>query len=215
MDRFIARMQGERDGDLVLCHEFGVAYQADMTPTAAYDDSYFDKCAGYEGSEIAEKINAGRVAFVNKHMGGNRVLDVGIGSGEFIRRRPNTWGTDVNPRALKWLRDNGHQADDFDGFAGYTFWDVIEHVPAPEEYLRHVQLGAYVFTSIPIVYGLRAVRQSKHYRPGEHLYYWTEQGFTNWMRMHGFMLLETSRFEIDAGRESIMSFTFKRFAWPR
>ena len=64
------------------------------------------------------------------------------------------------------------------------------------------------------MYALRAVRASKHYRPGEHLLHFTEEGFVAWMRMHGFQLLECSDFEMQAGRESILSFAFRRFAWP-
>lgn len=215
MDKLIAGYPHEIDGDLALCREHGLAYQRDMTPSAHYDAAYYAKCHSYEGQEIATKINAGRVAMVNARVGGNRVLDVGIGSGEFIKNRPNTFGVDVNPVAIEWLKRNDLWADRFEEFAGYTFWDVIEHVPAPGVYFRRIQLGAFLFTSIPIVYGLGAIRLSKHYRPGEHLYYFTEAGFVRWMEAHGFLLLSASTFEIDAGRESIHSFAFKRYRWPK
>ena len=94
-------------------------------------------------------------------------------------------------------------------------WDVIEHLPEPWFYFRHVQLRSLVFVSIPLFYGLGGIRLSKHYRPNEHLYYFTEDGFVDWMEMHGFMKLEQQRFEIDAGRESVYSFAFRRYKWPR
>lgn len=215
MDRFIAFMPAERDADLMLCRHNGVAYQVDRNQRVEYAVQYWNKCAAYEGEEIAQKINAGRVALVNRHIGANRVLDVGIGSGEFIKNRPNTFGIDVNAVALDWLKTNGLLAKNLGDFAGYTFWDVIEHVPEPEDYFRHVKLHACLFTSLPLFYGLGSIRASKHYRPGEHLYYWTEEGFLDWMDLHGFRLLdETQFFEMEAGRESIYSFAFVRYRWP-
>jgi hypothetical protein len=214
LDRFVAALPGERDGDLVLCRDHGVAYQADRSHVVAYDDEYYAKCRSYEDQAIARQINAGRIALVGRHVGDNRVVDVGIGSGEFIKKRPNTSGRDINPVAIEWLKRNDLWAEHLDEFAGYTFWDVLEHVPAPEVYLREIPLHAFLFTSVPLFYALGGIRLSKHYRPGEHLYYWTDEGFVAWMDRHGFQLLERGSFEIDAGRESIYSFAFRRNRWP-
>jgi hypothetical protein len=206
-------MRSKPDDDLVLCPWDGVAYQADMTPTAAYDETYFAKCASYEGQAIADKINAGRVELVNDFIGMNRCCDIGIGSGEFIKHRGNTWGCDVNPVAIEWLRKIGRLADNLNEFAAFTFWDVLEHIPTPEDYLKRIPLHGFVFTSVPIMATVERVRESKHYRPGEHLYYWEMNGFVDWMAMHGFKCVSHRTFEIDAGRDSIHSFGFKRFKW--
>lgn len=214
MDRFIAAMPAEDDGDLALCREHGVAYQKDMTSTAHYDAAYYAKCMSYEDQEIARKINDGRIALVAKHYGDGKVCDIGIGSGEFIKRRSNTFGYDVNPVAIEWLKRNDLWAQYLSEFGAYTFWDVIEHVQEPELYFRQIQLHGFLFTSIPIYYALGGIRLSKHYRPGEHLYHFTEQGFVGWMDAHGFRLLEMQDFEIQAGRESIYSFAFKRYRCP-
>lgn len=214
MDRFIAGFQGWRDHDLVLCVEHGVAYQPDMSERVPYDEAYFDKCAGYEDQEIALKINAGRIALVDKHSGaGAVVLDVGIGAGEFIKKRAGlTFGFDINPKAVEWLEKEGLFGKPSEGFTDFTFWDVIEHVENPEEYFEHVPVGGYLFTSLPIFPSLYSIRESRHFRPGEHLYYWTETGFVRWMALYGFKLLERDDFETQAGRESILSFAFQRGA---
>jgi len=214
MDRFIAAFPAVADGDLMLCPEHGVAYQRDQTHLVDYGEDYFEKCRGYEGQSIAEKINAGRVALVARHFGPGRVCDVGVGSGEFIKRRPYTFGVDVNPAAIAWLKEAGRWASDLDSFGAFTFWDVLEHVPEPESYLRHAYLHAFVFLSMPIMASLDRIRESRHYRPGEHLYYWTESGLIEWMAWHGFRCLEVANFETEAGRENIRSFAFRRFAWP-
>lgn len=214
MDRFIASLPAQSDGDLMLCHDYGIAYQADRTNLVSYDAAYYDKCAGYEGQAIANKINAGRVAFVAKHYAGT-VVDVGIGSGEFIKTRGNTYGHDVNPAGIEWLKRNDLWVERLSGFGAVTMWDVIEHCEDPQIYLQQIGLHGFLFVSLPIVYGLTAIRASKHYRPGEHLTYWTADGFISWMDRHGFLLLEQSDFEIEAGRESIYSFALKRYRWPQ
>jgi hypothetical protein len=213
MDRFIAAMPSEEDGELNLCLEHGVAYQRDMANLVAYDAEYYDRYTSYEGQEIAQKINAGRVAMVGRHLGRNRVCDVGIGSGEFIKSRENTYGFDVNPVAIEWLKRNDLWLVSFDYFSAFTFWDVIEHCPTPEDYLKQVPLHGWAFFSIPVFDDLRRIRESKHYRPNEHLYYYTRDGFVSWLEAHGLKLMEESDFETLAGRESIRSFAFKRWAW--
>jgi hypothetical protein len=214
MDKFLSALPSEDDRDLALCLGHGAAYQKDQSVIVEYDAAYFNKCAGYEGQEIAEKINAGRVAIVNKHYGNGVALDIGIGSGEFIKRRQFTYGMDVNPAAIRWLLHRGLWADDVESFRAMTMWDVIEHVPTPADYFDRMRLGSYLFTSIPIFKDLRRIRESKHYRPNEHLLYFTELGFINWMKSHGFKLLDVQDFESKAGRDSILSFAFQKWITP-
>lgn len=201
------------DHDLCFNAEYGVAWQADMAVTAQYDAAYYRKCASYDGHEIGDVLNRGRIEFVARHYSG-RMLDVGIGSGEFVRRRPFTWGFDINPEACRWLAEHGKLATDLDCFAALSFWDVLEHLPDMRVYLRHVHLQGFLFASVPIFEDLARVRESRHYRPGEHLTYWTQAGFERWMTQQGFLLLERSDFETRAGRDSIGSFAFRRIAWP-
>lgn len=209
MDRFISQFPAQVDGDLKLCLKDGVAYQADRSHIIQYDETYWNKCAGYEDSEIALKINRGRIGFVECFYRGD-VLDIGIGCGEFIKKRPGTFGYDINPVAVKWLIEQGLFRDDFSSFTAFTMWDVLEHVENPEDYFINFRQGSFLFLSIPIFDDLTRVRESRHYRPGEHLYYFTLMGIKNWMNMHGFQIYGASDFETDAGRDSIHSLAFKK-----
>lgn len=212
MDAFM-RAIAELDGDLVICRDKGFAYQHDMSKSVPYDGDYFDKYVGYEGQEIAKRINAARIGLVNKYAGSRaNVLDVGIGSGEFIKSRPQTRGFDINPKAAAWLKAERLWAESFELFPAVTFWDVIEHIPEPAQYFDRIRGGAFLFTSIPVFADLGRIRESKHYRPNEHYYYWTKQGFIDWLAMHGFKLLEVNDDETKAGRESILSFAFRKLA---
>lgn len=211
MDRIVAMFTGEADGDLTICQQAGIAWQTDMTVRAAYDQGYFNKCLSYEDKDIALAINRGRIDLVDDYVHGGIVLDVGIGSGEFIKKREGlTYGTDVNPVAIAWLKNRGRHVETFEGFTAFTFWDVIEHLPEPDVYFRRMPQGAYLFTSIPVFDDLSRIRESKHYRPGEHLYYFTSGGFIAWMSFHGFVFLEVRDFETVAGRDSILSFAFRK-----
>lgn len=192
----------------MFCYDDGVAYQDGLEVAVAYDAAYFAKCASYDRA-IAQRVNAARCALVARHYQG-RVLDVGAGAGQFVAARPDTFGFDVNPATVAQLERVGLYADNFEAFNAFTFWDVLEHVPAPQDYFDRIGVGAYVFVSIPIVRSLYGLRASKHYRPGEHLYYFTWGGFLCWARTYGFRLLECNADEVAAGREGIQSFAFVR-----
>lgn len=200
----------------MLCDRLGVAYQMDMRSTIppgwnAEGGNYFDHYAALAGNPVSRAIHDARVRLVDTYAGAScPVLDIGIGSGEFIRSRPNTFGYDVNPKAIEWL-EREELLGAISEFQAFTFWDVLEHIDRPDRhYFKYIPDGSLLFTSLPIFGDLRKVRASKHYKPGEHLYYWTEDGFVRWMAEYRFRLLERNEAESAAGRDSIVSFAFKR-----
>jgi hypothetical protein len=209
MDKVIQDYRYIPDKDLNICYDNGVAYQYDMSASVEYDQPYFDKCFSYEDQDIALAINNGRINLVKRHFGLGNVLDIGVGSGEFIKKRPHTFGYDINPAAIAWLKENGKWREDFGDFNAFTFWDVIEHVKNPFDYFSQIIPGSFLFTSLPIFVDLYRIRDSKHYRPNEHYYYWTKNGFIDWMKAYGFRFLEYSDFETRAGRDRIGSFAFR------
>lgn len=236
MDRLIQGFDAERNADLMICESHGVAYQADMAAgRLSYGADYLAKVEAYEGSDIANAVNVGRCALLARRLPlGAKLLDLGAGSGAFLRGAMaagfDAKGFDVIPQAAERLRAAGAYAEDPNGFDAVTLWDTLEHMEDPELCLRGVRKGAFLFASLPVFENLRRIRESKHYRPGEHLYYWTARGFVAWMALYGFRLIERSAHETDAGRENIGAFAFCRdlllckcggemqlecFRWPR
>lgn len=219
MDSFIRGYAATPDGDLMLCIDEGVAYQRDMRAgRVQYDADYMAKVDAYEGTPVARAVNAGRCALLTRHLKpGTWVLDYGAGSGAFVRDAAQAGfcanGFDVMHQAKKRLFEAGMYAEDPSGFDAVTLWDTIEHLEEPGAVLRQVRTGAALFVSIPIFDDLRRIRDSRHYRPGEHLYYWTSEGFVGWMALYGYRLLEQSDHEIIAGRENIGAFAFIRDVW--
>ncbi len=193
----------------------GMAYQADRTQSVQYGEDYFDKYVAMRGTEIANRINDARTALTEKYC--TRLLDIGIGAGEFIERsKLPTLGFDVNAKAVAWLKHQGRFYDPFHAGAlpadvdGVTLWDVLEHMPEPDEFLKLVRSGVYIFVSIPVFEDIKKVKESKHYRPNEHYWYFTAAGFIDFMASRGFEVIERSNAETEAGRDAIGTFVFMR-----
>lgn len=214
MDTLIKRFDNVKDEDLVICAERGVAYQRKMgRGRIQYDRSYFDVYRELEGTPIAAALNAARCAMVARYLtAGAKVWDVGIGSGAFIGAAKaagfELTGFDICPDAVGWLKEVNLYEEDPSKADAVTFWDSLEHIEEPEHILNKIRRGAVVIVALPIMADILKVRESKHYKPGEHLYYWTEDGFVSWMALRGFRLLEKSAHEVEAGRESIGAFAF-------
>lgn len=216
MDSLIGALKARRDGDLQICAPAGVAYQADFRAgRVEYGEEYFAKVSAYEGGEVARAVNAGRCELLARHLvPGARVLDWGAGSGAFMRAARaagfEVHGFDVIDETVRWLRATGFYSCDVVRFDALTLWDVLEHLEDPAELLAQVHPWAKVFVSIPVFPDLHRIRESRHYRPGEHLYYFTADGFVRWMAARGFVLIESSDHEVRAGRDSIGAFAFRR-----
>lgn len=216
MDRLIRRFDVEKSDDLMLCPHRGLAYQRDMSKgKMRYDAAYLANYDQYAAGPIADALNAGRVALLSRHAeSGDSVLDVGAAAGQFVRMALS-WGFDakgfdVIPEACDRLRAAGLYADDPGAFDVVTCWDSLEHMENPELTLGRVKRGGLLLAAVPIMEDIHRTRESKHFKPGEHLYYFTAEGFVNWMALYGFRLLEQSSHEVDAGRESIGAFAFRR-----
>lgn len=216
MDRLIRRWDAAKDSDLMLCLHRGVAYQRDMSKTPMqYDSRYLANYDAYAVGPIADALNSYRVAMLARHVpAGSKVLDVGAASGRFVREAVaagfEAKGFDVIPEAVQRLQQAALYADDATEFDAMTMWDSIEHMEVPEIWLKKLRRDAVLLVAVPVFEDLNKVRKSKHYKPGEHLYYWTAHGFTDWMAAYGYRLVESSSHETEAGRESIGAFAFKR-----
>lgn len=178
-----------------------------------YDKSYWDRYVSYRSSPIAEALMKARADLVARLYGDGPLVDIGIGSGHFMEiRGGRTQGYDVNPIAIRWLVDKNLWWDPYarDPEA-VSFWDSLEHIQRPEVIVRCVR--SMIFLSIPIFTDPEHALRSKHYKPQEHLWYFTRDGLMQWMRKQGFSLVEENRMETNLGREDIGTFVFRRICW--
>lgn len=217
MDRILQLYPSRVEDDLFISPEYGWACQRDMNSKISYGEKYFKSYVSKRDTEIGRKILSSRYKMILRHLKKNdKIIDIGIGSGEFLERSPlECWGDDVNRYAQDHLKKMGKYFDmgtetDWGHFRGFCLWDVLEHMELPELFFRRVPKDRLLFISIPIFADISKVRESKHFKPGEHLYYFTLKAFIEWMFDHGFSLIECDNGEILSGREEIYSFVFKK-----
>ncbi len=205
------------DGLMWYPEGYGFLPLGSLDEPEEYGAAYWQKYQDYKGTPLERGINDLRAELVQKwHPEGGLVLDVGIGNGSFLDRIRSqevlAAGYDVNPLAVEWLRERGVYHNILSGPAtsvsSVTLWDVLEHIEDPTDVLACA--SCFVFLCMPIYQGPLHVLASKHYRPGEHCWYFTEVGLRRFLAVHGFKLVDMNHLETFAGREGIGSFVFER-----
>lgn len=173
-----------------------------------YDADYFMRYQSMGKTLMGQQLTAARIEMVGRHYQG-LVLDVGIGSGQFVNSRPDTWGYDVNPAGIEWLKERGRWADLYhDRYPALSFWDSLEHIDRPD--LAVARAEKWVFLSVPIFDGAEHILQSHHFRKDEHIWYFTDYGIKRWFDEQGFMCIEQNVVESQLGRNGIESYAFCR-----
>lgn len=176
-----------------------------------YGDAYWDEFRLKDETNLGRILQLLRDNFVRKHIDAivgslSDMVDVGIGGGAYLSLI-SCKGTDVNPKAIEWLenRDCLWKGEDT---AGMTFWDSFEHIPDPSRLLAKCE--GFAAISTPIYESAEHVLHSKHYKPGEHLWYFTDRGLKRYMADLGFMLIDQNRMEESVGRDGIGTYAFVR-----
>ena len=176
-------------------------------PAMRYEGQYFAHYQKLDATPMGGLLTKARLELVEKYVQPNQTLDIGIGGGRYVQESGG-YGFDVCDDAIRWLHDHKLFRDIEFTWPYVTCWDSLEHVPDPEHMLS--KITDWLFVSMPIYNDMADVLQSKHYKPGEHLHYWTLPGFVNWCEAQGFELQEANHAESELGREGITSFAFKR-----
>lgn len=173
-----------------------------------YDLRYWERYLALDRTPCGEALTRMRREFVAKHWDG-ALVDVGIGGGKFVTDRPQTFGYDVNPHAVAWLRSLGQYEDPTrERIAAASFWDSLEHIHDPSAILNNIE--RFAFVSIPILKDCEDVLASKHFRRDEHCWYFTAAGLGRFMGQFGFACIDQNQMEQAAGREQIETFAFQR-----
>lgn len=193
---------------LLWSDELGLGYHPRQPMD--YEGPYFKKYQALDDSEMGAELTKLRVDLVERHFGdnGGQVIDIGIGGGRFVTMF-DCWGFDVNQEAVEWLERMASFRDPYvNGVEALTFWDSLEHIPDPEAAVACA--GRWVFVSMPIYCNQQDCLESPHFKPGEHVWYWTFDGLSLWFAKQGFEMFEANHMETEAGRRGIMSFAFRR-----
>lgn len=175
-----------------------------LAPPIEYGSGYWEYYRELDNTEMAKHLTRARVDMVRKHWDG-QVVDVGIGGGRFVTEM-DCMGFDVCPDAIKWLIQGRRFSTP--SVEAVTCWDSLEHMKDPVGFVSGIT--KWVFVSMPIYENKKHCLNSKHYKPGEHIWYWTHDGLVRWFRRCGFELIEYNDMESQIGREGILSYAFKR-----
>jgi len=179
-----------------------------------YNTDYFNASIKNSRSPIAGKLNDFRTSLVNSFTKG-LILDFGVGVGQFVHWRKNCLGYDICPQAENWLRKellffNPYEEDlDERGIEGITFFDSLEHLRKPEKILKRIT-KQYVFVSLPIFRNKDHILESKHFKPREHYWYFTQESFRKFIKDNAFTILDCREDETRIGREDICTFVFRK-----
>jgi len=149
-------------------------------PAMRYEGQYFAHYQKLDATEMGRLLTKARLELVSKYCHPCITTDIGIGGGRYVFESSCT-GFDVCEDAVAWLKA-GDEAfldryrDPYENpVYAATCWDSLEHVPDPERLLA--QVTKWLFVSLPLCESAEEWQESKHFKPGEHLHYWTLQGF--------------------------------------
>jgi hypothetical protein len=158
-------------------------------------------------SATAEKINKIRWEWIRSHCNPLTVLDYGCGVGWFRAFRPET-GLTVNTFDIGEFPQTGIRLSEYDLIC---FWDVLEHLPSFDVIEELLDKAQYVAATVPIVPERRSfdLRKWKHFKPGEHLHYWTSEMVIDMFEAYGYKLVTTGTPECPP-RQDVHSFLFER-----
>ena len=207
-DVLIGRAESKDKPCLTWDSKLGVGYFPPYE-NFAYAENYWDHYRKLEGTKMCHELNRFRVDLVEQFIGDLPLLDVGIGCGTFIKEREHkTYGGDVNPMGILWLKERGLYKTPFEHVDNASYWDVAEHIPDLAGEVDRVE--DYIFMSMPIYDNEAHCLESKHFKPNEHLWYFTEEGLVDFMKYNGFDCEYRCCTESEIGREEVMTFVFLR-----
>lgn len=165
----------------------------------------------YEGmlrqySKTAEEICKKRWDWIMSTLDVKTVLDYGSGVGWFRAWRPP--GVEVHSYDVGPMPQTGLGLQMYDVTC---FWDVLEHIPDFSEVEPVLALSRCVVCSLPIVQskGSAELGEWKHFKPGEHVHYFTRATLKALFSKYGFDLLKAGQPECPP-RVDIWSFIFTK-----
>jgi hypothetical protein len=175
-------------GDANFCHGCLTYHASDRRTLVTYDAEYvaqrYDKYPTTEAmSELRLDVLEGVIHLAETLprdglLQRGRLLDVGYGNGSFIRaarrRGWDAFGNDVNPTSYEGVRRVELPRAGMAAYRAVTFFDSLEHFEHFEPVRGLADFTDWIFVTMPLPpwYFLSSVW--KHWRPGEHHFYFRD-----------------------------------------
>lgn len=162
--------------DIVVCHDCGYGRPSLRDPIQ-YDDDYEKKYLAYDEKSICGI----RLLFVSRakqflDRSFYQILDYGCGSGAFVKAARDdgyeAYGYDVNDYTEDLRPPEGFEP----GIV--TAWDSFEHLTDEQqvEFFKSAKSANIIIVSVPNFQAPQkdeSLKEWRHYRPREHLHYYT------------------------------------------
>lgn len=199
-----------RGGDLFGCPDCQLVGAVDRETTAEYNEAYVAE--RYDRYPTTNAMSERRLCYIEMVLGlyetlewgvndvlRGPLLDVGYGNGSFIRTAIaagwDAYGHDVNPTEYEGVRRRplpGRFRDRQEGYRVVTFWDCLEHFEELDEVRWITHHTDWLFLAFPFrpepteaaPYPDR-LRDWKHFRPGEHHFYFVPETIARLFSHHG------------------------------
>lgn len=179
-----AEMTGE---NLSMCTTCGHIFQTDLQVTVSYDAAYARQ---YDSRPVVQMSQV-RWQFIQSclQLGErSRILDVGYGNGAFLKHAKfngmEIFGTDLHHQDFGIPEVGLETALHFDLVC---FFDSLEHFTGFDQLLTlQAKYAAVSVPNLPVSF-LKDPQGWRHYKPGEHLHYFSHGSLDALMRRWGFI----------------------------
>ena len=178
---------------------------ADQELQERYGTNYY---AGWNGAGGRARLWSERLKIVQKAVRSGRLLDMGCGSGEFLKTARQAGfdaaGTEFSARARTLIQDGPvyKSPEEATGlWDAITLWHVLEHAPSPRELLKQtyakLRAGGWLFIAVPnvnshwfdIVYRCLKGKKNELYTPEAkepHLFHFSSQTLRRYLESSSF-----------------------------
>jgi len=203
-----------------LCHECGIGESELPSLSRVYNEDYAHLYVSYLSQDLGHKIVKHRVQELQKLTNlfgweSHRcsTLDFGCATGIVVREARelglDAWG--YEPHAVFF---NSHHALHVAPWIAInpesivstpfvvSFYDALEHLERVDKWLQLFQPIRIVVTLpvVPLTMFSKDLPNWKHYKPDEHVWYFTDNGIHNFLAAHGYEVYEVEDFERKLGR---------------
>lgn len=173
------------DKSLLQCDACDLVWQSHGSPIQ-YDSSYIEKYNAYPLRQLAY-IRLATLRQLQKITGIRPVFDYGCGSGAFIdaceENRISVSGYDP-------ATNKNNEPHNLSAYGTVTFFDVLEHIPDIERIM--LMLPHSIIVAIPdsscVFSGEVEWQRWRHYRPNEHLFYFSPISLNLLFKKYGYEL---------------------------
>jgi SAM-dependent methyltransferase len=165
----------DRPNNLTLCGDCRHVFQSDLRVSMVYDAGY----AHQYDRRPHEELSRIRWNFIRHHLplpAGSKILDIGYGNGAFLKhaRRAGirVFGIDLHGEDFGIPEVTYDSSIDFDLIC---FFDSIEHFPEFSQIFGLKTKNVIVSIPDPPDFLLSRPTHWRHYKPGEHLHYFSRE----------------------------------------